>query len=318
VKARYSDGWVYVTEARFGVYESGYLTLDGEVGLRDGEYALQGSLRRVLCEEMVPEDWKKRLLGSLESDFTVTGSGREAPVVRGELVMKDGVVTALPVLDRLAAYTDTTRFRRMALNKAQLTYTQTGQRLELRDILLASDGLARVEGSLDIVGNRLDGDIRLGVVPGLLASIPGAETKVFMPGKEGLLWTPVRISGTLEDPDEDLSERMIAAAGERMFEMIPETGALVLKHSGKAAGDMARSILKTLSGGGTGEEGALNPVEEATRRGTDALNGATDLVEEGVGGLFNLIPGGGRDRPAPPREEEEPPEDSEESEDEEE
>jgi hypothetical protein len=287
LRARYFGRRVYVTEADFGVFESGRLNLSGEIGLGEGQYALAGELRRALCEEMVPENWKKKMLGTLESDFTVSGSSKKAPIVRGDLVVKQGVLTALPVLDRLAAYTDTRRFRRLVLSEASLNYTQQGGRLELSEIVLASEGLTRVEGRMTIVDGRLDGHFNFGVMPGVMAGIPGAETKVFAPGKEGLLWTPVRVTGTLDNPKEDLSKRMIAAAGERMFEMIPETGLLVLKHGGRKAGEMAKEILKSV-----GAEG-VDP-GKVIEQGGNILRGGTGIVRDGVGGLFDLVPGGRR------------------------
>ncbi len=299
LKARYYDGRLYVTDAEFGIYESGKLTVVGEVGFGGGDYALQGAMRRVLCEEMVPEDWKKRMLGRLESDFTVTGSSGKAPVVRGDLWLKEGVLTALPVLDRLAAYTDTTRFRRIVLSEARLKYVQTGPRLELYDIELVSEGLARVEGRLDIVEGRLDGQFQFGVMPGVMAGIPGAETKVFVAGKEGLLWTPVRITGTLENPKEDLSMRMIAAAGERMFELIPETGLLVLKHSGQKAGEMAQDLLDRAGVFGGTSERVMEQGGDLFQKGADVLKDGTGVVRDGVGGLFNLIPGTREEAPVP-------------------
>lgn len=299
LRARYYDRRIYVTEADFGVFESGRLTLGGEIGMGEGQYALEGELRRVLCEEMVPEDWKKRMLGRLESDFTVSGSSKKAPIVRGDLVVREGVLTALPVLDRLAAYTDTARFRRMALSAAELKYTQRGGRLELTEIVIASEGLTRVEGRMTIVDGRLDGHFRFGVMPGVMAGIPGAETKVFTPGKEGLLWTPVRITGTLDDPKEDLSKRMIAAAGERMFEMIPETGLLVLKGTGREAGEMAKGILDSVGAVGVDPTKVIEEGGNILREGTDVLRDGTGILRDGAGGLLDLVPGGRRVIPEP-------------------
>ena len=278
VRARYHDGSFYVTDAEFGIYENGRLRLVGEGDFRKREYSFEGEMRRVYCEEMVPEDWKKRLLGTLESDFTVQGAGKNPALTSGSLVLRDGVLTALPVLDRLAAYTDTSRFRRLTLDTAELDYRQHGKRLELTNIVLASEGLTRLEGRLEIVGGRLDGWFQFGIAPGLLAHIPGAETEVFLPGKEGLLWTPLRVTGTLGDPEEDLSKRMIAAAGARMFELAPETGLWVLKNSGRVAGEMAHGVLDLLG-------------DPAVDTGSSVVGQGVDVVREGVNGLFNLIPG---------------------------
>ena len=71
---------------------------------------------------------------------------------------------------------------------------------------------------------------------------------------------------------------------ERMFEILPETGMLVLKNSGKAAGDLAKGILQ--KGGGVTEHGG-----DVLEQGVGVLKDGTDAVRDGVGGLFNLIPG---------------------------
>ena len=39
----------------------------------------------------------------------------------------------------------------------------------------------------------------------------------------------MRITGTLDDPKEDLTDRLVDAAGMRMFEIIPKSGEKVIK-----------------------------------------------------------------------------------------
>jgi hypothetical protein len=94
--------------------------------------------------------------------------------------------------------------------------------------------------------DELSGRLRVGVVPGLLSLIPGAEEKVFSAenngGKLGLLWCNVNLSGTLNSPREDLSARLIAAAKDRLFRELP---------SGKKALQIPGAIIGTLLGGGS-------------------------------------------------------------------
>src|SRR5690606_35931494 len=98
-------------------------------------------------------------------------------------------------------------------------WTRNG--MEFTNIVLSSEGLVRLEGNLSVKGDRLEGTFQLGVAQSVLARIPGAEADVFVAGEKGLMWTPVKISGTRDDPKEDLTERLIAAAGVRMFESLP-------------------------------------------------------------------------------------------------
>ena len=151
------------------------------------------------------------------------------------------------------------------------------ERLELYDIVLASEGLVRVLGKLIIENGSLDGSFRVGIMPGVLAHIPGAETKVFERGEKGLLWAPLRITGTIENPKEDLSGRLIAAAGKRMFEIVPETGKMALKFAHETATELPQKAVDTGS--------------EILDKGGEIIEEGTDIIREGVGGVLNLIPG---------------------------
>ena len=123
---------------------------------------------------------------------------------------------------------------------------------------------------------RLDGRFRLGLVPGVLARIPGAETIVFQPGERGLLWTTLRVTGTIDDPEEDLTGRLIEAAGLRMFEILPETGERVLKFTREVLdADMTKHLEKGV---------------EVIETGRDTIRQAQDVVRE-VGGIFGLLGG---------------------------
>ncbi len=281
-RARYADKRIYLQEFRSQVYQRGMLSLSGE--LEGEKFELFGTLRDIGVEEVVPEDWQKKISGELDTEFKINSS-EDAVTTRGELSLSKGMLTALPVLDRIAAYANTYRFRQLHLTEARLKYisSQGGrqdakrERLELYDIVLASEGLVRVLGKLVIENGSLDGRFRVGIMPGVLAHIPGAETKVFERGEKGLLWAPLHITGTIENPKEDLSGRMIAAAGERMFEIVPETGKMALKFAHETAADLPQKAIDTGS--------------EIIDKGGEIIEEGTDIIREGVGGVLNLIPG---------------------------
>jgi hypothetical protein len=58
-----------------------------------------------------------------------------------------------------------------------------------------------------------------------------------------LLWAPIRITGRLDNPKEDLTDRLIAAAGVRMFEQIPESGEKVLKFTRSMLGETPDKVI---------------------------------------------------------------------------
>ena len=282
-RLRYQGDTVFLTDADFQVYESGRLDLAGEMSVKGDGYAFNGQLRDVTCAEILPENWRQRLAGKVEADFNVE-KRTDGPAVSGHLDLTNGVLTALPLLDALSAYADTTRFRRLALQEAKTDFEWEDGALVLRNLVIASEGLVRLDGNLRMdKQERLDGRFRLGLVPGVLARIPGAETSVFAPGERGLLWTDLHISGTLDEPEEDLTARLIEAAGLRMIEVLPETGEKVLKFTKQVVGDDLQEHLKKAPG----------LIKEGTgliEQGRDTLREAEGVVKE-VGGLFDVLRG---------------------------
>jgi hypothetical protein len=301
-KGRYSGDHFYLLSSEFDVLENSHVAMEGDFGLESRTWNLHGEVRGARVEELIAEDWKQRLMGPLELDFEVTGRPDFDAKIKGNIQVNNGVLTALPILDRIAAYSNTARFRRLALSEAKLEFEKVGSSLELNNIVLASEGLVRLEGSMRLDGDVIKkGDFRVGITPGTLAHLPGAETIVFQRGDLGLLWSPLKISGTLDSPQEDLSDRLIAAAGERMFELVPETGYYALKYGGEVIGESTKAILENqgiILGVG---EALINQANKVIESGIGVNPGGviqdplkvieegTGAIEKGVGTLFDLF-----------------------------
>jgi hypothetical protein len=271
-------GAVFLTSLQASAWSAARLEASGEWDQATRALAIDGRVSGVKCEEVLNEDWSRRLTGEFSSDFVIRQES-DRTTAKGHLVLEKGVLTALPVLDVLAAYADTRRFRVLVLSEAHADWTWRNDVLEFSNIVIASESLVRLEGRLSIRGEQLDGDLRLGLAPGTLATIPGAETHVFMPGERGLLWAPLRLTGTFDKPREDLSDRLIAAAGLRILETLPETGEKVLKFS--------RTVLTQES-------------QKAVEKGVKIIEEGSQTVRE-VSGLLEGILGTGRRRePEPP------------------
>jgi len=243
-KLRCQKERVFLNQADVRFWDRASLDAVGEFDLEQKRFAVQGNVVGVQSNEVLTGDWVKRVTGELSTDYQLV-SNDGVVNAKGHLVLKNGALTALPLLDTLAAYTDTRRFRVLTLSEAHTDWAWKKDELRLTNLVLAAEGLLRLEGNLTVLGRDLDGYFRLGISAGTLASIPGAETDVFLPGEKGLLWAPIRITGTLDDPKQDLRDRLMMAAGARLFTILPETGAKVLKYSGRILGDSPEGVLKS-------------------------------------------------------------------------
>jgi hypothetical protein len=243
VHLRYQQQQAFLTKATLHAWENGLIHATCEWDMHSQQFSLDGDASGITCQEVLSADWAKRLTGGVTSSFT---AHNRLGVLQasGKLRLENATLTALPLLDSLAAYADTRRFRILTLNEAHTDWQWKPGELTLSRLVLFSEGLIRVEGGIVLRDQEIDGSFRLGLAPGTLANIPGAETDVFLPGERGLLWTTIRITGTLADPKEDLTDRLITAAGLRMFEQIPETGEKALKFTQSILGDASTKHLE--------------------------------------------------------------------------
>jgi hypothetical protein len=132
----------------------------------------------------------------------------------------------------------------MPLQELSGNYEWTRDLLKITNLVAESKGLLRLEGSCTIAeGGRLNGSLRVGVTPQTLQWLPGSRERVFTVAQNGYVWTDVRIGGSLQNLQEDLSSRLAAAVrdetiyqGKRLIEDIPN-----------AARDGARGVIDSLA-----------------------------------------------------------------------
>lgn len=101
-QARYQDGRVDLPTARVEAWENGRISATGDWDLRARTFTLDGEANGLKCEDLLNESWARRLTGDVESNFVVDKRGAET-TAGGDLVLRNGVLTALPMLDALAA-----------------------------------------------------------------------------------------------------------------------------------------------------------------------------------------------------------------------
>ena len=205
---------------------AGQVSLTGEVETRE-EVKLHAKFEGVDVQPFLTPDWRERLSGRLEgdADFEMplgTGNGEKGgpgtPSVSGSLTLLEGRLTALPILDQLGLFTHTERFRQLDLTRATADFTRTPARVAVRNLVAESAGLIRVEGSYVVENGNIAGNFRVGLTPATLQWIPGSQEEIFTDSRAGYLWTSMNLNGPVEHPADDLTPRLVAAAGGHVIE----------------------------------------------------------------------------------------------------
>lgn len=254
------------------------VTARGKLRLADKSWSLAAGFERVPLGELLAGDWRLRLTGQAEGELEITGGPQAEPRAQGKVRLKDSALTALPVLDRLAAYTGVERFKRLVLDIAETSVDATADRRVFENLVLQSNGLMRLEGRLEVKGEALDGSFLLGITPETLRWMPGTQKHVFtLPnpnGPAGMVWTTLRITGTLTAPREDLSARILEGAGRAVLDAPGEVAA--------KAGEMLLTPV-------LGKDAAAQPggvIKSATEAGGKAVETGARLLEGLGGGLL--------------------------------
>ncbi len=218
---RWRGSALFIDQCALGIYGDGHIEGKGEIGFEDhGLFDVDLDISSIQVDDLVEGEWRDRLSGEIDGPVRITGSPG-ALTYEGTMNVTEGVIESIPVLKRIAQYTRSERFNRLVLNQAKVDFKSAGGQVELRNLELQSDGLVRVEGQIDLVGDQLSGDLQVGVTPGTMRWIPGAERLVFIEDRDGFRWAPMRLSGTTSAPQEDLTGRLVAAAGEAIISELP-------------------------------------------------------------------------------------------------
>lgn len=216
-KLRYTGPSLFVTESVLRAGD-GRLQVEGEIEF-DRAADLLVRLDQVDFAPLLPADWRLRLRGKIAGTAKVQAPLPEGALkIEGDLQLVDAQLEALPLLDQIATFTRTERFRRLALTRGSLKFRQEGDRTAVQDLVLESAGLMRVEGSCTIAQKKIDGFFQVGVTAASLQWLPGSQARVFTVARDGYFWTPVRVSGPVEHPHEDLTKRLLAAAASELLQ----------------------------------------------------------------------------------------------------
>ena len=264
-----SDEEIYVNDLRLKIFDEGNITINGVLDLSPRAqylYNMKGILSGLNCKEVFPKAWHRHLNGDVEGSFKIKPYQGTEPKIEGKIVIKNGTLEALPILNKIQYYLAEPKYRTLHFQEFSSDFEKYKEEIKLKNIVLKSSGLLHIEGDLKISGESLDGLFNVGVPATYISNIPGAKTSVFKPGKDQLLWAQVRVGGSFDDITEDLSGRLIAAATDEMIRRALSMGGEILNPD---------TIKKLLEGVGSVEgltdliEGDKNPVEG----GIDAMKG---------------------------------------------
>lgn len=259
-----------VESANINITPEGYTLDDCRILLSPGDIQIKAAYNKERAswtadiksnkanvQHLLNESWKAKLTGDLFCQAILRGDASGVTIANGQLELKKGVVEALPFLSDVKLR-NSYPYRHLVIHKAvcQLSYPYNEPSLNIKNawlydnIDIVSTGKLQIKGHV-IIGEdeSLGGSLLVGlsqaVVAVLATGSPEIVEQIFNAGSdENFAWVRINLSGTLDEPKQDLSIRL---------EQMASNMAL------NAAGSAANSILGIF---GFGSDPATNDEDE--------------------------------------------------------
>lgn len=190
---------------------NGSIRLTGTAGLKeDKSMDAKLVLDDVPISPWIPAKWGDQVKGVVSGEFTWKGKDQklESSSGEGNLRMRHVVLASIPFLDYVASAARNEELKAMELEECSMEFSWKYPRMEVRDIEIEADEAFRIVGNVTITTRQIDGTLNLGVKPENLDWLPKAKELIFTRSEGGYLWTKVKLSGTLQEPQNDLTPRI--------------------------------------------------------------------------------------------------------------
>jgi hypothetical protein len=191
----------------------GHIHAKGKAGTRDDRRVnFTFELERLPIDDWLPGGWREHVAGAATGKVLWRGENYHLESSRGEASLHlDGArIYRLPFLESVVKLTGEKELEQLKLNVCSMEMEWRYPKIDIKHATLEEEKKFRAEGEVTINRKALSGTIRLGVARGLLDWLPKAE-EVFPQERGGYLWTTVHLSGTIDDPQQDLSPRIVEA-----------------------------------------------------------------------------------------------------------
>lgn len=279
-----ADG-LSLTDCRIMLYP-GEMRVRAHQDAATRKWSANVALNKASLAPLLRGDWKKRVSGELFGKATLTGEQGSLTAGEGSISLQEGVLEGLPFLSELPGEGGYP-YRHLELDKAEcrLSFPYAAPEHNIAEAWLfdninirSKNGLLCVRGHV-IVGTdgALGGTLTIGLPKNIVNALPMAGTLQGLfnaQGEAGYLWLNVNLSGTLDEPEEDLSVRCAAllknalpaavgkatATAEQMFRMLltpPKTAPKTSDDAAPAAPSPADAVNAAAEGVQQGLNGAL-------------------------------------------------------------
>jgi len=190
---------------------TGLITGEGDISL-SSTHDIHATLKasKVPVTMLVGVAWQMKLSGQVNGDLVYQGNDQTGSA-KGKIALDHAKFNLVPGLGKMTALVGLPDITDLEVDKATATYEWKEGQLNLTDIDVRKNDIARTSGtaSIDATG-MVDARLKLGLPSTITAKWPQLQEKVFSVASEDYNWTDVHLTGPPDHLQEDLSPRVLA------------------------------------------------------------------------------------------------------------
>ncbi len=189
----------------------GFLTGDGDVALGGGHEArLNLKAAEIPVTMLVAVEWQMKLSGLASGDLHYEGND-QAGSAQGKIAVGHAKFNVLPWLGKVTALVGLADISDVELDQATSDFAWKEQTLHLTNLDIRKNEVTRIAGEVEVdAKGQVDGKLKLGLPSTVTAKWPQLQEKVFPVQLEDYNWAEVRLTGTPDHLQEDLTPRLLA------------------------------------------------------------------------------------------------------------
>lgn len=192
----------------------GSIRVEGEAGLKeDKSMQVKMQVDGVLIGPWIPTSWGDQVKGRASGHITGRGPDQKIETTegKGELNLSGAQLLSIPFLNYAASATQNETLKNIELDECVATFQWKKGILDVQEVRIEAKGQFKIKGSIKISKSSLSGTLDFGVAEKNLSWLPKAKEDIFTKEEGKYLWTKVKLSGSLQDPQNDLTPRLAQA-----------------------------------------------------------------------------------------------------------
>lgn len=206
--------WLSLYDLRLKPSEKSLIRVSGKAGLKeDKTTTAEAEFEKVPIRPWIPASWKKGVTGVATGEIRWKGADQKVESSSGDgfLKIEGARLVGIPMLDYLASAARNEELKELDFRECSLRFAWKYPKVEISEISIEAEDNFQITGNFTINDGKVSGTLQFGVTEKSIAWLPKAREAIFTRKKGGYVWADVKLSGTIEKPQNDLAPRMADA-----------------------------------------------------------------------------------------------------------